>query len=160
NVRVTGNPIRAGFRRRRHPLETRPAASSWQRRLIVLGGSGGAHALNEFVPKALYKLRNELDGWQIVHQTGSRDVDATRALYQKLALNATVVSFVQNLPSVLRHADLAICRAGGTTLAELAATGVPAVLIPYPHASNDHQGLNAEVFRSAGAAQIVDEREI
>ena len=159
-VRVTGNPIRAGFRPRRQPRKPRPADASWQRRLVVLGGSGGARAINEFVPKALYKLREELAGWQIVHQTGPRETTATAELYRKLALNATVVPFIQNLPSVLRHADLAISRAGGTTLAELAATGVPAVLLPYPHAADDHQRYNADVFASAGAARIVDEREI
>ena len=110
NVRVTGNPIRAGFRPRRHPSQDRPASSAWQRRLMILGGSGGAHSLNEFVPKALYKLQGKLAGWQIVHQTGLREADATTKLYQKLALKATVVPFVQNLPSVLRHADLAISR--------------------------------------------------
>jgi len=159
-VRVTGNPIRAGFRRRRHPRKPRPADASWQRRLVVLGGSGGARAINEFVPKALYKLREELGGWQIVHQTGPRETGATAELYRKLTLNATVVPFIQNLPSVLRHADLAISRAGGTTLAELAATGVPAVLLPYPHAADDHQRCNADVFAAAGAARIVDQREV
>ncbi len=68
--------------------------------------------------------------------------------------------FVRNLASVLRSTDLAVCRAGGTTLAELAAVGVPAILIPYPHAANDHQRLNANVFVKAGAARMIDEREI
>jgi len=159
-VRVTGNPIRPGFRPRRHPRTPRSADAAWQRRLVILGGSGGAHSINEFVPKALYKLQGELAGWQIVHQTGPRETAATAELYQKLSLKATVVPFVQNLPAVLRHADLAICRAGGTTLAELCATGVPAVLLPYPHAADDHQRANADVFAAAGAARIVDEREI
>jgi UDP-N-acetylglucosamine--N-acetylmuramyl-(pentapeptide) pyrophosphoryl-undecaprenol N-acetylglucosamine transferase len=159
-VRVTGNPIRAGFRPRRHPRKPRPADASWQKRLVVLGGSGGARAINEFVPKALYKLRDELAGWQIVHQTGPRETAATVELYHRLTLNATVVPFVQNLPSVLRHADLAISRAGGTTLAELAATGVPAILLPYPYAADDHQRCNADVVAAAGAARVVDEREI
>jgi UDP-N-acetylglucosamine--N-acetylmuramyl-(pentapeptide) pyrophosphoryl-undecaprenol N-acetylglucosamine transferase len=159
-VRVTGNPIRTGFRPRRHPRKPRPKDAAWQRRLVVLGGSGGAHAINEFVPKALYKLRDSLADWQIVHQTGPRETSATAELYRKLTLNATVVPFIQNLPSVLRHTDLAISRAGGTTLAELAATGVPAVLLPYPQAADDHQRSNADVFASAGAARIVDERDV
>ena len=75
-------------------------------------------------------------------------------------LDALVVPFVQNLPAVLRHTDLAVCRAGGTTLAELAATGVPAVLVPYPHAADHHQRANAEVFVAAGGARMIDERTL
>jgi len=168
-VRVTGNPIRAGFRRHSNLPEREASASfigeaernqrrGWRHRILVLGGSGGAGSLNEFVPRALYKLRDQLNGWQIVHQTGTRDVAATEELYHKLALEALVAPFVQNMPSVLRRTDVAICRAGGTTLAELAATGVPAVLVPYPHAAQDHQRLNAEMFTSSGAARMVDER--
>ena len=126
----------------------------------MLGGSGGAQSLNKFVPRALYKLRDLLSGWQIIHQSGPRESDSTAELYRKLALEATVVPFVQNLPAVLRHADLVVSRAGGTTLAELAATGTPAVLIPYPHAADNHQRLNADVFVAAGAVRLVDEREI
>jgi UDP-N-acetylglucosamine--N-acetylmuramyl-(pentapeptide) pyrophosphoryl-undecaprenol N-acetylglucosamine transferase len=158
-VWVTGNPVRAGFRRRSKPVDAqRVQRRGWRHRLLVLGGSGGAQSLNEFVPKALYKLQDRLAGWQIVHQTGPRDVAATKELYRKLMIDAVVAPFVQNMPSVLRRTDVAVCRAGGTTLAELAATGVPAVLIPYPHAAQDHQRHNAEVFRLAGAARIVDER--
>jgi UDP-N-acetylglucosamine--N-acetylmuramyl-(pentapeptide) pyrophosphoryl-undecaprenol N-acetylglucosamine transferase len=126
--------------------------------LVVLGGSGGAQSLNEHAAAAIAKLRGQLGDWQIIHQSGSRACEATRARYQKLALAATVVPFVQNLGQVLRFSDLAVCRAGGTTLAELAATGVPAVLVPYPYATDDHQRLNAEVFLAVGAARMVDER--
>jgi UDP-N-acetylglucosamine--N-acetylmuramyl-(pentapeptide) pyrophosphoryl-undecaprenol N-acetylglucosamine transferase len=156
-VRVTGNPIRAGF----HPrTKSRKSGHAWQQRLLVLGGSGGAQSLNEFVPHAIARLGEQLAAWQIVHQTGPREAESTQALYRNLSIDANVVPFVKNLPSVLRSTDLAVCRAGGTTLAELSATGVPAILIPYPHAANDHQRLNAKVFTVAGAAQMIDEREI
>jgi UDP-N-acetylglucosamine--N-acetylmuramyl-(pentapeptide) pyrophosphoryl-undecaprenol N-acetylglucosamine transferase len=158
-IRFTGNPIRAGFRPRRIDHAT-PSNREWKHRLLVLGGSGGAHSLNKFVPRALYKLRERLAGWQIVHQSGPREAASTADLYRKLALEATVVPFVENLPAVLRRADLAISRAGGTTLAELAASGIPSVLIPYPHATGDHQRLNADVFVDAGGARVVDERAI
>jgi UDP-N-acetylglucosamine--N-acetylmuramyl-(pentapeptide) pyrophosphoryl-undecaprenol N-acetylglucosamine transferase len=160
-VRVTGNPIRAGFRRQVKPLDAhRLQRSGWRHRLLVLGGSGGARSLNEHVPKALYKLRTQLNGWQIVHQTGAENVTTTQALYRKLTLTALVVPFVQNMPQVLRRTDIAVCRAGGSTLAELAATGVPAVLVPYPHAADNHQRRNAEVFAAAGAARIVEEHNV
>lgn len=160
-VCVTGNPIRAGFQKWIRPIDLRGSKRGrWRHRLLVLGGSGGARSLNEHVPKALYKLRQKMRGWQIVHQTGADDVEATRALYRKLVIPAVVAPFVENMPAVMRRTDLAICRAGGSTLAELAATGVPAVLVPYPHAAEDHQLRNAEVYAAAGAAKIVDERRI
>lgn len=152
-VRVTGNPIRPGF-------DEVPFASSPQRRLLILGGSGGARSLNENLPKALYKIRAELDGWQIVHQTGESDLQITGELYRKLGLAATVVTFMADLPQRLAATDLAVCRAGGTTLSELAAAGVPAVLLPYPHAADDHQRHNAEVFTAAGGSVTLDQREL
>ena len=84
-------------------------------------------------------IRRELAGWEIVHQAGEAGVEATRSLYGKLGLDAMVVPFLRNMDRVLGQTDLAVCRAGGSTLAELAAVGVPAVLLPYPHATNDHQ---------------------
>jgi UDP-N-acetylglucosamine:LPS N-acetylglucosamine transferase len=89
------------------PIELRGSRrGKWRHRLLVLGGSGGARSLNEFVPKALYKLHNQLRGWQIVHQTGSKDVDTTQALYQKLAIPAVVVPFVNNMAAVMRRTNV------------------------------------------------------
>jgi UDP-N-acetylglucosamine--N-acetylmuramyl-(pentapeptide) pyrophosphoryl-undecaprenol N-acetylglucosamine transferase len=157
-IRITGTPIRRDFllrsARQNGLLEHRAP------RLIVLGGSGGARALNEQVPWAIYKSQAALAGWEIVHQTGERDVASTVALYRKLGITARVVPFIENLPRVLRRSDLAISRAGGSTLAELAVCGVPAVLVPYPRAADDHQLANAKVFAGRGAARIVDARHI
>ena len=127
-----------------------------QRRLVVLGGSGGSSELNRIVPKALHKVRSLLDGWQIVHQSGIADRDETESLYGKLGLSASVVPFVVNIAQVLRWSDLAVCRAGGTTLAELAAVGVSAVLVPWSEAAGDHQRRNAEVYTRIGAAATLD----
>ncbi|MHC4181565.1 MAG: UDP-N-acetylglucosamine--N-acetylmuramyl-(pentapeptide) pyrophosphoryl-undecaprenol N-acetylglucosamine transferase, partial [Planctomycetota bacterium] len=88
------------------------------------------------------------------------EFEATRQLYRKLGLDATVAAFVDRLPHVLAASDLAVCRAGGTTLAELAAAGVPAVLLPYPHAKDDHQRRNADVFTRAGGSFTLDQREL
>jgi UDP-N-acetylglucosamine--N-acetylmuramyl-(pentapeptide) pyrophosphoryl-undecaprenol N-acetylglucosamine transferase len=128
--------------------------------LVVLGGSGGASTLNENVPRALYKVRTELAGWEIVHQSGEADLQQTRELYRKLSLQATVVAFLDQMPPVLAASSLAVCRAGGTTLAELAAAGVPALLVPYPHAAGNHQRQNADVFSSAGGSITLDQREL
>lgn len=158
-VKVTGNPVReaifaAAAASRGHAEPRRPP---WQ--LLILGGSSGARALNESVPKALYKLKLPPAGWAILHQSGERDVDATERLYRKLGIQATAVPRIDDMAQALAAADLAVCRAGGTTLAELAAARVPAVLVPYPHAADDHQRKNADVPAAAGAAVIVDQRE-
>jgi len=149
-VQVTGNPIRGGFR----------AAAPASRQLLILGGSGGAQSLNENVPPALYRLREQLADWRIIHQAGESGLEPTRALYRKLALPATVLDFIPDMPAVLSASALAVCRSGGTTLAELAVAGVPAVLLPYAHATGDHQRRNAEVFAAARSAVVLDEREL
>ncbi|NQU20065.1 MAG: UDP-N-acetylglucosamine--N-acetylmuramyl-(pentapeptide) pyrophosphoryl-undecaprenol N-acetylglucosamine transferase [Candidatus Nealsonbacteria bacterium] len=125
-------------------------------KLLILGGSGGARELNENVPRALDRVRRRLDGWTILHQSGDSQFESTVALYRRFDLPASVVPFVADVPAVLAATDLAVSRAGGTTLAELAAAGVPAVLLPYPHATDDHQLRNAEVFAAAGGSIVLD----
>ncbi len=177
SVRWTGNPIRS-FEERLPPPSGRAVGSEGYLqadaaksppishliphppRLVVLGGSGGARSLNENVPRALYKVRRLLGGWEILHQSGEADLESTRDLYRKFGLEARIEAFWPDLPVLLSASSLAICRAGGTTLAELSAAGTPAVLLPYPHATDDHQRKNADVFAAAGAAQLVDEREV
>ena len=116
--------------------------------------------MNENVPRALYKVRRQLADWYIVHQSGQADVESTKTLYRKFDLPATVVPFIDDMPAMLRTSDLAVCRAGGTTLAELSAAGVPSVLLPYPHAADDHQLANARAFSAGGGCVTIDEREI
>ncbi len=154
-VEITGNPVRAEFvAARRIPVAERKC-----RRVVIFGGSQGARQLNEEVPKALYKLRGLLAGWEIVHQTGEAARAATKRLYDNLQVPACVVPFVHHPAAVLRKTDLVVCRSGGTTLAELAVLGVPAVLVPYPNSAGDHQRHNAEFFATAGATVVVDPRD-
>ena len=173
-VRVTGNPVRPGFTAQ-HTETTNhkseiinhkslatshyPLATNANPLLLVLGGSGGARSLNENVPRALYKVRSQLSGWKIVHQSGESELHATQNLYAKLDLSATVVPFISDMPATLAAADLAVCRAGGTSLAELAVAGVPAILLPYPHATDDHQAVNARAYSTGGGCVTIDERE-
>lgn len=178
-VRVTGTPIRngpgklrqGGIARGPSPLGAGQASEKAARcfcgsagprppQLLILGGTSGARSLNQSVPRALYKIGPKLAGWRIVHQSGRPELDATRQLYRKLGLTARVVDFLVAMPEVLAASDLAVCRAGGTTLAELAAAGVPAVVVPYPHAADDHQRHNAEVFTQAGGSLALDERQL
>jgi UDP-N-acetylglucosamine--N-acetylmuramyl-(pentapeptide) pyrophosphoryl-undecaprenol N-acetylglucosamine transferase len=177
-VRATGNPVRAEFFVEQENVRLEewkvkngecrvgnillrlspPLLPNTSSQLLVLGGSGGARSLNENVPKALYKIRQQLAGWRIVHQSGEADFEATRTLYEKFDLPAEVVPFFGDMPTVLANTALAICRAGGTTLAELAAVGVPAILLPYPHATDDHQAANAKCFSTGGGCVTIDER--
>ncbi len=159
-VRVTGNPLRREFGDADTLPEDLPDRISRPRRLVVLGGSGGSQTLNRQVPRALYKAGPAMHDWQILHQTGERNAAATGLLYRKLGLRATVGPFFDDLPEVLRTSDLAISRAGGTTLAELAVCGLPAILLPFPLATNNHQRKNADVFTATGAAKTLDEREL
>lgn len=155
-VRVTGNPVR----RIRGEEEVARKRQIPNPLLLILGGSGGARSLNENVPRALYKIRGQLAGWHIMHQSGKADLDATRSLYAKLDLAATVTPFVDDMPAVLSRTALAVCRAGGTTLAELATAGVPALLLPYPHATDNHQAANAQHFATGGGCVTIDERSL
>ncbi len=151
-VRVTGTPIRDGFGGSR--------ADGPRRQLIILGGSNGARSINQNVPRALYKAGGKLAGWKVIHQSGEAELEATRELYRKLGLEAQVAGFIAPLPEALAASDLAVCRAGGTTLAELSAAAVPTVLLPYPDATDDHQRRNAEVFTKAGGSVTLDERRL
>jgi len=146
---VTGTPVRP----RTHSI-TRDA----QRRptLLVMGGSSGASLLNQAVPRAIVQLREALAGWNVVHQAGDSDCLATAQLYSAAGIQATVAPFFADLPDRMARADLAICRAGGSTLAELAVAGLPAILVPLASALDDHQRRNAIAFAAAGAAVVAE----
>ncbi|MBW3543515.1 MAG: undecaprenyldiphospho-muramoylpentapeptide beta-N-acetylglucosaminyltransferase [Planctomycetes bacterium] len=153
--RVVGNPVRAEIA----ALYRRPPAERCERPvLLVLGGSQGSEPVNAAVCRAAEWLRASLRGWKIVHQTGRRQLDDVRQHYRRFGLEAVVEPFFTDMAAQLRQASLAISRAGGTTLAELACAGCPAVLIPYPHAADNHQAANAGPFAAAGAARVVCER--
>jgi UDP-N-acetylglucosamine--N-acetylmuramyl-(pentapeptide) pyrophosphoryl-undecaprenol N-acetylglucosamine transferase len=130
-----------------------------QRRLVVLGGSGGARSLNEQVPSALKKLGDALAGWQIVHQTGDGQLQETEARYAQVGIKALTVTHIDEIASVLFASDLAVCRSGGTMLAELALSCTPAILVPYPQATDEHQLENAKVYSAAGACRMIDETQ-
>lgn len=154
---VSGNPVRPQFARRAEAAgetghEGRPV------RVLVFGGSQGAHAINEAMSAAAPALA--ASGAQVVHQTGPREVDAVRDAYRQAGLPATVEAFFFDMDQQMAAADLAVCRAGATTLAELAMAQLPAVLIPLPTATDDHQRWNALAFVNKGAAVLVEQREL
>jgi UDP-N-acetylglucosamine--N-acetylmuramyl-(pentapeptide) pyrophosphoryl-undecaprenol N-acetylglucosamine transferase len=129
-------------------------------RLLILGGSQGARAINVAVVAAAPELVRRFPGLELVHQTGDRDVVAVRQQYAAAGIGATAAAFLDPVADQMTRADLVICRAGATTLAELAAARRPAVLVPFPAATDDHQRRNARVLIEAGAAELVDERDL
>lgn len=158
---VTGNPVRpqiAGLADTPSPRDESQSGPDARPILLVLGGSQGATGINDAMMTAAELRREELRGWQIVHQTGPRQVDAVRAQYERLGLSAVVEPFFSDLSEWYRRAMVVVSRAGATTLAELACAGCPAMLVPYPEAVGDHQTHNAQVFAAAGAAVIVPQQ--
>jgi UDP-N-acetylglucosamine--N-acetylmuramyl-(pentapeptide) pyrophosphoryl-undecaprenol N-acetylglucosamine transferase len=152
-ARVVGNPVRRAFveASRRAMLDPR-GSDARARRILVIGGSQGAKRLNEVVPEALAKLGLAERGIEIVHQTGAAMREQVAARYAALGVQAEVVPFIDDVARAYASASFVICRAGASTLAELAAIGRPAILVPFPFAADDHQAKNAESFERAGAA--------
>jgi UDP-N-acetylglucosamine--N-acetylmuramyl-(pentapeptide) pyrophosphoryl-undecaprenol N-acetylglucosamine transferase len=149
---VTGNPIRRAF----HLL---PAWSPQRRQILVLGGSQGSAALNRTLPNVLAGLPS-LAGYTILHQCGAAHQEAVGAAYQAAGLPAQVVSFVEDMPACLAQTLLVISRAGASTIAEIEAAALPAILVPLPNATHDHQMANAASLAGRGAARIVVEGEL
>jgi len=148
-----GNPLREGFLRQLPPQE-RMAGRSGPLRLLVVGGSLGAQALNDIVPRAL-ALIDVAQRPQVTHQSGARQIDALRANYQAAGVEAELTPFIDDTAQAFAAADLIICRAGASTVTEIAAIGVAAVYVPFPHAVDDHQTTNARFVVDAGGGWLV-----
>lgn len=155
-VRMIGNPVRADIATLPEPA-SRFAGRDGAIRLLVVGGSLGAARLNQTVPQALARLSADASAPQFVvrHQAGEKLIEAARAAYAEAGVAGEVSPFIADMAEALGWADLVICRSGALTVAELAAAGVGAVLVPYPHAVDDHQTHNAQFLVEAGAAQRV-----
>lgn len=151
-ARCTGNPLRpeiASTARRPRPQTGGPL------RVLVVGGSLGAKALNEMLPDALAGL-----GVQVRHQSGPALREETLARYARAGIDARVEAFIEDMAEAYAWADLAVCRAGAMTVSELSAAGLPAILIPFPYAIDDHQTQNARYLVEAGAALLLPQREL
>lgn len=149
---VSGNPVRPEFVN--GSIGT--AAGNGDRvGILIFGGSQGAHAINVAMVDAAPKLARSGIPVRLTHQTGERDVDMVKAGYAAVGVEAEVEPFLYDMASRLARADLVICRAGATTLAELMAAGKPSILVPLPTATDDHQRKNAEAVAGAGAAVMM-----
>jgi UDP-N-acetylglucosamine--N-acetylmuramyl-(pentapeptide) pyrophosphoryl-undecaprenol N-acetylglucosamine transferase len=150
-----GNPVRPEIAAVAAPAR-RYAGRQGRARLLVFGGSQGAARLNAVLPAALAELAPELRP-EVLHQTGARGLEETQAAYRSRGIEADVRAFIDDMAGAYGWADLSVCRSGALTVAELAAAGVPAVLVPFPSAVDDHQTRNAEYAVKAGAAILLPE---
>jgi UDP-N-acetylglucosamine--N-acetylmuramyl-(pentapeptide) pyrophosphoryl-undecaprenol N-acetylglucosamine transferase len=150
-----GNPVREDIAAIAAPAE-RYRGREGRLRVLVLGGSQGALALNKTVPAALAKLP-AADRPVVRHQCGSRTIETAREAYKGLGIEVELLPFIDDMAAAYAWADLVVCRAGALTVAELCAAGLPALFVPYPGAVDDHQTANARPMADAGAAIIIDQ---
>lgn len=153
-----GNPLRAEFLNIPGPLE-RFAGRTGVLKVLVVGGSLGAKALNTLVPQAL-ALIPEAQRPQVIHQAGEKQIDELRANYARAGVQAELTPFIDNTARAFAEADLVICRAGASTVTELAAVGAASVLVPFPQAVDDHQTTNARFLADAGAGVLIAQSEL
>ncbi len=161
-ITVIGNPVRPGILAIAPPEERFPGRVG-KLRLLVVGGSLGSVAINRVLPQALAALAPE-ERPQIKHQCGNRNLDDTRAWYAEAGLvlgpELELSSFIDDMASAYVWADIILCRAGASTIAEISAIGLPSILVPFPHSADDHQGENARILERAGAAKIMYQSEL
>ena len=153
-----GNPLRAAFLRQPPPQE-RFAGRQGPLKLLVVGGSLGAKALNEIVPQALARIP-EPQRPRVVHQSGAKQIDELRANYAAAGVQAELTPFIEDTASAFAEADLVICRAGASTVTELAAVGTAALFVPFPFAVDDHQTTNAKFLVDGGGGWLIQQREL
>ena len=153
-----GNPLRAEFLTQVHPA-SRLQGRAGALRLLVLGGSLGARALNSVVPQALALLAPDQRPW-VVHQSGEKQIDELRANYAAAGVQAELTPFIEDTAQAMAEADLVICRAGASTVTELAAVGAAALLVPFPHAVDDHQTQNARFLADQQAAWLQPQTDL
>jgi UDP-N-acetylglucosamine--N-acetylmuramyl-(pentapeptide) pyrophosphoryl-undecaprenol N-acetylglucosamine transferase len=154
-ARLAGTPVRRAL------LEGKaPGKETGKLGLFIFGGSQGAHSINVAAAGMLPHLEDMKSNLEIIHQTGEQDLAEVSAAYEARSFQARVLPFIHDMASAYGAADLVVCRAGATTLAELAALGKPSLLIPYPHAVGNHQELNARAFEQAGAAEVILNRDL
>jgi UDP-N-acetylglucosamine--N-acetylmuramyl-(pentapeptide) pyrophosphoryl-undecaprenol N-acetylglucosamine transferase len=157
---VSGNPVRPEFFQHAKEADDRVNSLRSAARVLIFGGSQGAHAINVAMVEAAARLAAAGTRLALTHQTGERDVGLVRDAYRRVGLEARVEAFLYEMDREMNAADIVVCRAGATTLSELAAAGRPAILVPLPTATDDHQRRNAEVIARVGGAHVIDERDL
>ncbi len=154
-TQVTGNPIRREF-----TLCSRRAANGGRFTVLVFGGSAGAHRINEAVMGALDALQTIRSSLRFIHQTGQEDLESVSRAYREKGFDALVKPFFEDMPARYEASDLVLCRAGASTIAELASCGKGAILVPYPFAAHQHQLVNARRLVALGASRMIEDKEL
>ena len=156
---ISGNPVRPEFLQEEgaHGYDEQPPGAA---RVLVFGGSQGAHAINVAMVEAAARLAAAAPRLEITHQTGERDLEMVCDGYRRVGLAARVEPFLYAMDREMKAAHVVVCRAGATTLAELTARGRPSILVPLPTATDDHQRKNAQALVRQGAALMVEQREL
>ncbi len=157
---LTGNPVREEILLAAQNRQEKEEREKQSRTLLILGGSQGARRLNELVLAAMRILHNKGERLRVIHQTGITDEQTIRNGYRQGGIEAEVASFFGDMADIYSRADLVISRAGATTLAELAVMGLPALLVPYPYAADDHQTTNAAYYVAGRGALMEPESEL
>lgn len=153
-MRLTGNPVRPEIAEK--ISKEQPPESTGIFTVLILGGSQGAHAINMAVLEALPYLTGA-QSFGFIHQTGEADVERVQAGYETTGIKARVSAFFDDMAACYAGADLAVCRAGATSVAEVAAAGLPAIFVPYPYAADNHQYFNAKSLADSGAAELIEQ---
>lgn len=160
NLKVTGNPVRSFILEGDRPTALKEfGLADGRPTVFVFGGSRGAHRINEAAIDAMRRLKGRVDV-QFILQTGGEDFEWARGVVESEQLPARVVPYLRQIHLAYAVADLVVCRSGAMTLAEIAACGTPAILVPYPHAAHNHQEVNARNLVERGAASLVLDREL
>ena len=158
NAEWVGNPLRADLLQLPLP-EERFRGRTGNLRILVIGGSLGAQALNDIVPKAMALIPQDQRPF-VTHQAGQKNMAQLMKNYEQVEVSANLVAFIDDMAKAYEEADVVICRSGAMTIAELAACGVASYLVPFPHAVDDHQTSNAQFLTRAGAAVLMPQSEI
>lgn len=158
NAIAIGNPVRSDLINQTTPAQRFAGRSEKTLRVLVVGGSLGARAINQIMPQVITAMDGiELDVW---HQTGKKLFEETQKAYEKVGVNARVAPFIDDMAEAYAWADIVLCRAGALTVSELAAIGVGSILVPFPHAVDDHQTKNAEFLVETGAAILLPQDQL
>ena len=155
-VAVFGNPVRRELLQQAEG----DAGPKGKKTFLIFGGSRGAHTLNRAMVEALDLFKKEGENWRIIHQTGEADFSWVKQQYEEKGIPARVEPFLFDMGAAYGQADLVVSRAGATTVAEITACGLPAILVPFPYATHDHQRKNAKVLEQAGAALVMEDQQL
>ncbi|MEA3437075.1 MAG: undecaprenyldiphospho-muramoylpentapeptide beta-N-acetylglucosaminyltransferase, partial [Thermodesulfobacteriota bacterium] len=158
-VLYTGNPLRKEFMHQAKDNNTASSSKDYTFTVLILGGSQGAHSINEAVINAIKHFK-EKHNFYFIHQTGKKDEAAVKKAYKDQGISCMVKSFFDDMPKQYQRANLIICRSGATTVAELAAVGKGVIFIPFPFAADNHQVLNARTFTETGAAEMILQKDL